>query len=86
MQTMKVKVRDNFVQQFLDIVAKHDSDIQIESESNIHDDPYFQIRQKQLHQDIKEIDSGRAQVLCPKEYDKSMKLFFDNLQDKYANK
>ncbi|RLA08760.1 MAG: hypothetical protein DRQ51_01020 [Gammaproteobacteria bacterium] len=85
MQTLKLQVKDNFMQDFLTIVAKYGDYIKIERDDNLKADPYFYARQKQLHQDLKDIDSGKVVMHSKAQYDKNMKDFLHKLNAKYEN-
>jgi hypothetical protein len=52
MQTLAVQVEDN-----------HSNDITISKDRNLELDSYFYERQKQLHQDLEEVESGKAEMI-----------------------
>ena len=85
MQTLTVNIQENFLQDFLAIIEHYKGKIQIEKDSNLKYDPYFYERQKQLQQDIDDIDSGKVEMLSQEEYDKEMNTFFTELKSKHAN-
>ncbi len=85
MQTLKINIQDNFLQDFLAIVEYYKDKIQIQKDENLLLDPYFYERKKQLQQDIKEIDSGRIETLSQEQYHKEINNFFTELKSKYAN-
>ncbi len=85
MQTLKISIQDNFLQDFLSIIEQYKDKIKIEEDENLLLDPYFYERQKQLQQDIKDIDSGKIEMLSQEQYDKEINNFFTKLKTKYAN-
>lgn len=85
MQTLTVNIQENFVQDFLAIIEHYKGKIQIEKDSNLEYDPYFYERQKQLQQDIDDIDNGKVEMLSQEQYDKEMNNFFTELKSKYEN-
>jgi hypothetical protein len=52
MQTLAVQVENN-----------HSNNITISKDRNLESDPYFYERQKQLHQDLEEVESGKAEMI-----------------------
>ena len=85
MQTLKISIQDNFLQDFLSIIEQYKDKIKIEEDENLLLDPYFYERQKQLQQDIKDIDNGKIEMLSQEQYDKEINNFFTKLKTKYAN-
>jgi len=63
MQTLAVQVADNYVQDFMNYVNNHSENISIIKDRNLEIDPYFYERQKQLHQDLEEVESGKAEMI-----------------------
>jgi len=63
MQTLSIQVEDSFMQKFLNFVANHQENIAITKDSNLELDPYFYERQKQLQQDLKEVESSQAEMI-----------------------
>lgn len=80
MQTVTVQVQDNYIQSFMNYVNEHSSSIEITKDKNLELDPYFYERQKQLQQDIEDIDSGNAEMLTSEQYDMEMDVFFKKLK------
>ena len=85
MPTLKVNIEDGFMEKFLSIVEHYKDQIKIEKDENLVYDPYFYERQKQLQQDIKDIDSGKIEMLSQEQYDKEISNFFTELKSKYEN-
>jgi len=63
MQTLTVNIQDNFVQDFLTIIEHYKDKVQLQKDKNLEHDPYFYERQKQLKQDLQEIESGTAEMI-----------------------
>ena len=63
MQTLTVNIQDNFVQDFLTIIEHYKDKIQLQKDQNLEQDPYFYERQKQLQQDLQEVESGTAEMI-----------------------
>ncbi len=85
MQTLKISIQDNFLEDFLSIVEHYKDKIKIEKDENLLLDPYFYERQKLLQQDIEDIDNGKIEMLSQEQYDKEINNFFTELKTKYAN-
>jgi len=62
-QTLTVNVQDNFVQDFLTIIEHYKDKVQLKKDKNLEQDPYFYERQKQLEQDLQEVESGTAEMI-----------------------
>ena len=63
MQTMAVQIQDNYVQNFMSYVNSHSENITIDKDKNLELDPYFHERQKELQQDLEEIENGTAEMI-----------------------
>ena len=63
MQTLTVNIQDNFVQDFLTIIEHYKDKVQLQKDKNLEHDPYFYERQKQLEQDLQEVESGTAEMI-----------------------
>ena len=63
MQTVTLDIQDNFMQDFLNIIGNHKDKIQLKKDKNLESDPYFYERQKQLRQDLQEVESGTAEMI-----------------------
>ena len=85
MQTLTVNIQDNFVQDFLTIIEHYKDKVHLLKDKNLEHDPYFYERQKQLMQDIEDIDSGKTKMLSEEQYDDEMKDFLSELKQKYEN-
>ena len=85
MQTLTLNIQESFMQDFLTIIEQYKDKIQLKKDKNLELDPYFYERQKQLQQDIEDIDSGKIKMLSQDEYNTEMNDFMDELKLKYAN-
>jgi len=63
MQTIAVQIQDSYVQNFMNYVNNHSENITITKDKNLELDPYFYERQKQLQQDLEEIENGTAEMV-----------------------
>ena len=68
MQTIAVKIQDNYVTKFMSYVNNHSDNISITKDKNLELDPYFYERQKQLQQDIEDIDSGKTEMISNEDF------------------
>ncbi len=80
MQTLTVNIQDNFVQDFLTIIEHYKDKVQLQKDKNLVNDPYFYERQRQLQQDIDEIDSGKAQMISNEDFWDDIDTFTQSLQ------
>lgn len=63
MHTLTLQVQDSVFQEFLSFISKRKESIEIKQDKNLELDPYFYERQKQLHQDLEEVESGKAEMI-----------------------
>jgi len=80
MQTLTVNIQDNFVQDFLTIIEHYKDKVQLQKDENLVNDPYFYERQKQLEQDIAEIDNGQVKMINNKDFWNDIDSFTQSLQ------
>ncbi|MEA3491578.1 MAG: hypothetical protein U9R27_06725 [Campylobacterota bacterium] len=80
MQTLTVNIQDNFVQDFLTIIEHYKDKVQLQKDENLVNDPYFYERQKQLQEDIDEIDSGKVKMINNKDFWNDIDTFTQSLQ------
>jgi len=86
MQTLTINIQDNFVQDFLTIIEHYKDKVQLQNEvslekdKNLEQDPYFYERQKQLQQDIEEIDNGNVQMISNEDFWNDIDTFAESLQ------
>ena len=63
MQTLAIQIQDDYVNDFMNYVNNHSDSITISKDKNLELDPYFYARQKQLHQDLEEVENGKAEMI-----------------------
>lgn len=63
MQTIAIQIQDDYVNDFMNYVNNHSDSITIKKDTNLELDPYFHKRQKQLQQDLEEVESGKAEMI-----------------------
>ena len=80
MQTLTLEVEDNFVPNLLDYLKQFQNEVKICKDKNLEHDPYFYERQKQLQQDIDEIDSGNVQMISNQDLWNDIDTFTESLQ------
>ena len=80
MQTLTVNIQDNFVQDFLTIIEHYKDKVQLQKDKNLVEDPYFYERQKQLQEDIDEIDSGKTKMISNENFWDDIDTFTQSLQ------
>ena len=80
MQTLTVNIQDNFVQDFLTIIEHYKDKVQLQEDKNLVNDPYFYERQKQLQQDIDEVDSGKVKMIDNEDFWNDIDTFTQSLQ------
>jgi len=80
MQTLTINIQDNFVQDFLTIIEQYKDKVQLQKDTNLLNDPYFYERQKQLKQDIAEIDNGQVEMISNEDFWNNIDTFTQSLQ------
>jgi len=85
MQTLKITIQDNFLQDFLSIVEHYKDKIKIEKDENLLQDPYFYERQKELQQIRNGIKNGNRKLTSFKDLENRIDHFEKKLELKYAN-
>lgn len=80
MQTIAVQVQDNYVSDFMSYVNNHSESITIKKDKNLEYDPYFYDRQKELQQDINDIDSGKVKMINNTDFWNDIDDFTESLQ------
>ena len=63
MQTLSIQIQDSYMQQFMNFVKESHSNITVAKDKNLELDPYFYERQKELHQDLEAVESGKAEMI-----------------------
>lgn len=80
MQTLTLDVQDDFVQDFLTIIEHYKDKVQLQKDKNLVADPYFYERQKQLQQDLKEVENRTAEMISNKDFWDDIDTFTQSLQ------
>ena len=80
MKTISIQVQDSFMQKFLNFVNSNSKDIIITKDANLELDPYFYERQKQLQQDLKEVESGEIKMISNEDFWNDIDKFTLDLQ------
>ena len=68
MQTISVQIEDNYISDFINYVNNHSENISIKRDPNLELDPYFYERQKQLQQDVEEVENGTAEMISNEDF------------------
>jgi len=68
MQTISVQIEDNYISDFMNYVNNHSENISIKRDPNLELDPYFYERQKQLQQDVEEVENGTAEMISNEDF------------------
>ena len=63
MQTLSIQIQDSYMQQFMNFVKDSHSNITVSKDKNLELDPYFYDRQRELHQDLEDVESGKAEMI-----------------------
>ncbi|MDY0326894.1 MAG: hypothetical protein RBR07_01445 [Arcobacteraceae bacterium] len=79
MRTLAVQVKDAYIQDFLNYVQEHSSNISITKDTNSILDPYFVERQEKLHKIRNDAKNGNMRLLTQEESNKEVELFFKEL-------
>lgn len=89
MHTIKLDIQDSIYEHVMFLLKSLDEkDLSItecKTDENLEHDSYFYERQKQLQQDIEDIESGKVKMLSKKEYEDETNIFFNELKAKHAN-
>ena len=80
MQTISVQIQDSYMLQFINYVQEHNDNIAISKDENLEYDLYFYERQKQLQQDINDIDSGNVKMINNTDFWNDIDAFTESLQ------
>ncbi len=80
MQTMAVQIQDNYVTNFMSYVDNHSENISISRDPNLELDPYFYERQKQLQEDLKEVENGTAEMISHNDLWKNINKHLETLK------
>ncbi len=80
MQTLTLQVQDNFVPNLLNLLKEFKNEVTIKKDKNLEYDPYFYERQKQLQQDIDDIDNGKVKMINNTDFWNDIDTFTESLQ------
>lgn len=80
MQTLTLQVQDNFVPNLLNLLKEFKNEVTIKNDKNLEYDPYFYERQKELQQDIEDIDSGKVKMINNTDFWNDIDSFTESLQ------
>jgi len=80
MHTLTVNIQDSVFEEFLNFVSKRKDTIEIAKDKNLESDSYFYERQKQLQQDIDDIDSGKVEMISHENFWDDIDSFTQSLQ------
>jgi hypothetical protein len=80
MRTLTLQVQDNFVPSLLNILKEFKNEVTIKKDENLEYDPYFYERQKQLQQDIDDIDNDKVEMINNTDFWSDIDNFTDSLQ------
>jgi len=80
MQTLTLQVEDNFVPNLLNLLKEFKNEVTIKKDKNLDYDLYFYERQKELQQDIEDIDSGKVKMINNTDFWNDIDDFTDSLQ------
>ena len=86
MQTITLQVQDSFIPNLLNFLHQFQDKVIIQKDKNLELDPFFYERQKQLEQDIKDIESDKSILIPFEEFENNINNFEKELEAKYANK
>ena len=86
MQTITLQVQDSFIPNLLNFLNQFQDKVIIKKDKNLELDPFFYERQKQLQQDLKDIESGKSILISFEEFENNINNFEKELETKYANK
>jgi len=85
MQTMKVQIQDNYVQNFMNYVNEHSLNITVSKDKNLELDPYFYERQEELQEIRDNIKNGNSDLISFEDFENKTTQFEIELELKYAN-
>ena len=80
MQTLTLQVQDNFVPNLLNLLKEFKNEVTVKKDNNLEYDPYFYDRQKQLQQDIDDIDNGKVKMINNTDFWNDIDNFTESLQ------
>jgi len=85
MTARMVRINDDYIAQFDEMVATFEDNIEIVDDPNLKLDPYFYERKASLDKTIKTIDNGTMKMISQEEWDLEMEKLDRELEEKYGN-
>jgi len=85
MTARMVRINDNYIAKFDEMVATFEDNIEIVDDPNLKLDPYFYERKASLDKTIKAIDDGTMKMISQEEWDLEMEKLDRELEEKYGN-
>jgi len=85
MQTLTIRVKDDFMHEVLKFIEKAKDNITIERDENLKLDPYFYERQEELRQIRDDIKRGKSKTSNFEDFKIEMDRLEKELELKYAN-
>jgi len=80
MQILSIQVQDSYIQNFMNYINQHNTDISVIKDKNLELDPYFYERKKKLHQIRDDVHNGKIKLLTQEESDNEIEQFFIELE------
>lgn len=81
MQTLTIKVKDDFMIEFMNMIDTVKDNVIIQKDKNLELDSYFYERQKKLHQIRNDVKNGTMRMLSEDEADEEIEFFFKELEN-----
>ncbi len=85
MQTLTIKVKDDFIVEFMKMIDSVKENVIVQKDENLELDPYFYERQKRLQQIRDDIKSGKSKTTPLEDFELEMDDFVKELEEKYAS-
>ncbi len=80
MQTLTLKIKDDFMTEFMGMIDAVKDNVIIQKDKNLEFDPYFYERQKKLQKIRDDIKNGKVEMIDDKEFWEDMDAFVETLQ------
>ena len=85
MQTLTIKVKDDFMTEFMRMIDTVKDNVIVQSDKNLEHDPCFYERQKELQKIRNDIKSKKSETTSFEEFKIEMDNLEKKLEEKYAN-
>ena len=85
MQTLTLKVQDEFIPNLLNFLEQFKNEVVIQKDKNLEYDIYFYERQKELQQIRENIKNDKNRLISFDEFENRINQFEKELEFKYAN-